>query len=137
MTREELQNLSKKRLRESKYLIDGGFYDGGYYLCGYSIECALKAVIAKSIPKNTFPDKTFAINVYTHDLTQLLRYSNLKAQFDQDIAANMNLKTNWNIVKDWSEIKRYEFSSRVQAEDLYRAVSHRQNGVLKWLKQYW
>jgi hypothetical protein len=34
MTREELQNLSKKRLRESKYLIDGGFYDGGYYLCG-------------------------------------------------------------------------------------------------------
>ncbi len=137
MTRNDLKKLSEKRLLEAKHLIDLGLYDGGYYLSGYCIECALKACIAKKTQKNTFPDKTFAFNVFTHDLNQLLKYAELKQDFDRDANKNLILKANWNVVKDWSETKRYEFSTEQEAKDLYEAIANKQNGILKWLRKHW
>ena len=45
--RKDLQELSKVRLREATALLNLGLFDGAYYLAGYSVECALKACIAK------------------------------------------------------------------------------------------
>jgi len=47
MNRTELQRLSRIRIKEAKFLLDGGCYNGAYYLAGYAVECALKACIAK------------------------------------------------------------------------------------------
>ena len=72
MNRKDLQDLSKLRLKEAKILIDNGSYDGAYYLCGYSVECALKACIAKNTKKFDFPDKKSIEQSFTHELTKLV-----------------------------------------------------------------
>lgn len=40
MNRWELQKIAKIRKKESKKLLDDGYYSGAYYLCGYVVELA-------------------------------------------------------------------------------------------------
>lgn len=47
MNRGELQELALIRLQDAKVLLDNHCFDGAFYLSGYTIECALKACIAK------------------------------------------------------------------------------------------
>jgi HEPN domain-containing protein len=42
--RNELQALSRLRLKEAAALLELGWFDGAFYLAGYSVECALKAM---------------------------------------------------------------------------------------------
>jgi hypothetical protein len=67
MNRKDLQALSQLRAREARYLLKGGHLSGAYYLLGYSVECALKACIAKRVQRYDFPDKQLAQEVYTHN----------------------------------------------------------------------
>ena len=46
-------------------------YAGAYYLLGYSVECALKACIAKQTKKHDFPDKEVVKKSYVHNLVKL------------------------------------------------------------------
>lgn len=46
--RQDLQELSRVRLKEATALLKLGLFDGAYYLAGYAVECALKACIAKA-----------------------------------------------------------------------------------------
>jgi len=55
--RRNLRKLAETRLKEAQILYDNRFWSGSYYLAGYSIECALKACIAKQTRKSQFPDK--------------------------------------------------------------------------------
>jgi len=137
MTRNELKELSKLRLIEAKHLLDGGFYDGAYYLCGYSVECALKACIAKHIKRYEFPDKRLASESFTHDVSKLVKLAGLEPDLLRISGLNSNFKVNWSVVKDWNETSRYQRSSRVKASDLYTAVDHRRNGIMSWVKKHW
>jgi len=138
MTKTELESLSDLRLKESQILFENGFYQGAFYLCGYSIECALKACIAKSFKENEFPNKKLVNDSYVHDLNQLLKLSNLSIQFQSDAKNDPKLDIHWAVVKDWSEKFRYDSSvERVSAEDLIRAVSDEQSGILPWIKKHW
>jgi len=49
ITRTELRNLAKARLKESKILFDSKQYDVATYLSGYAIELALKARICRTL----------------------------------------------------------------------------------------
>ena len=44
---------------------------------GYSIECALKACVAKLVKRHDFPEKGFANDAFTHDLEKLIRLTGL------------------------------------------------------------
>ena len=44
---------------------------------------------------------------------------------------------NWSVVKDWKIESRYEVIERALAVDLYSAITARQHGVLRWLRQNW
>ena len=101
------------------------------------MESALKACIAKSYPKHIFPDKKKVLNSHTHNLEVLLRVAELEHQLQQDSLTNPILKANWATVKDWSEISRYEIKSKIEALDLYTAITQRKNGLLTWIRQYW
>jgi hypothetical protein len=57
VNRKDLQILAQTGLTESKALLRAGLPDGAYYLAGYSVECALKACIAKHTRRHDFPDK--------------------------------------------------------------------------------
>lgn len=138
MNRQELQKISNIRRREAAALIKVGQYAGAYYLLGYSVECALKACIAKQTNRHDFPNKTVAQKSYVHNLEQLLKVAGLEPTLRQDMAANTTLELNWTVVKDWKETSRYTANiTKNDAKDLYSACTSRTNGVLKWIRGYW
>ncbi|MCH8297148.1 MAG: HEPN domain-containing protein [Chloroflexi bacterium] len=138
MNRRDLQRLSNTRLMEAKVLLDNRHYSGAYYLLGYSVECALKACIAKRVQRHDFPDRQTVNDSYTHNLQLLLKVSGLEVELDQARSDNHSLNTNWSTVKDWTVDSRYDYEmAEATVRDLYTAVVARSNGILAWLKQRW
>jgi hypothetical protein len=137
MNRKDLQKLANTRIREAKVLFKAGEYSGAYYLAGYGVECALKACIAKNVKRHDFPEKGLSDRVFTHDLTDLLRHSKLKAGLEAELRATPGFAASWDLVIQWSEASRYTVWSRQDAEALLDAITRRKDGVMPWIKQRW
>ena len=136
MNRLEFQSLARIRLREARALLRAGHHDGAYYLAGYSVECALKACIARRTKRHDFPDKRTVDASYTHRLEDLVRVAELQKSLSTSMRSDPALALNWAVVKDWNEETRYERKTRHQARDLVRAISG-QHGVLQWARRHW
>lgn len=80
MHRTEYQRLAELRLDDADVLLAAGRWGAAYYLLGYSIECALKACVAKQFGQHEIPDKRLVEKVYTHNLVTLLDNSGAKAE---------------------------------------------------------
>lgn len=138
MNREDLQRLTRIRLREARVLLNNRHYEGAYYLLGYAVECAFKARIARQTKRYDFPDLKLAKEVYTHDLNKLLKLSGLEPEHQRESGRNPTFELNWTIVKDWSEQARYIVDvNRAKATDFRTAVVSRRNGILPWLQRWW
>ena len=137
MTRSDLKKLAQIRLAEAKILATKKAYSGSYYLCGYVIECGLKACIARKTRKSEFPDKNAANASHTHNLSTLINLAGRGPDLDKKLKKDKEFLVNWTTVKDWTEDSRYELHNENEAKDLYKAVSDENNGVLKWIKNYW
>ena len=137
MNRRELQNLSRIRLREARALARLGMNDGAYYLAGYSVECALKACIAKATRRHDFPDKRKADDSYTHSFEKLLKVADLEKARTEEARRDAAFRDNWDLVQWWSERSRYKTNSAEKARELVDAVGDRNHGVLAWLKRHW
>lgn len=138
MNKNDLEDLVGIRIREAKALLDADSYQGAYYLAGYSLECAIKACIAKQVRQYDFPNLDLAKNSYSHKLTDLLGVAGLKQKLVEKEREDVNFQLNWAVAKDWNEKARYE--SRVEerkAKDLYDAITDDKSGILAWLKTYW
>jgi HEPN domain-containing protein len=136
--RQDFQKLSRTRLAEANVLLKRGHDSGAYYLCGVSVECAIKACIAKKVQQYEFPDKGLAQRCYDHDLSKLIGVAQLTQTLDAECAADQVFGVNWATVKDWRIENRYELSVTTKmARDLYAAVASRKHGVFRWLRQYW
>jgi len=126
------------RLKEGKKLLNSNCYSGAYYLSGYSVECALKACIAKKTRKSDFPlDKKSLENIYTHQIERLIKGAGLEIARDSMIKRDNVFERYWGVVKDWSEDARYEEHSRQKAEDLIKAITDPAKGILQWIQKYW
>lgn len=113
-------------------------FPGAYYLAGYSVECALKACIAKQTNRYDFPNKRVATEAWTHDLQKLVQLAGVWPDLERDMKASQALQLNWTIVKDWSEAVRYDTTiTKAQARDLYSACTTRRTGVLPWIRERW
>ena len=53
------------------------------------------------------------------------------------MTADPDLETNWLLVQGWSEEKRYHRIDKVEAEELYTAISDGTHGVFPWIKTQW
>ena len=138
MNRNELQKISRVRLKEARALLQAGHHPGAYYLAGYSVECALKACIAKQTGRHDFPDKDLASKAWTHDLDTLIKLAGLQRELAKDTKVNRTLDINWATVKDWSVSTRYVVDiSRAVARDFYLACTARKYGILSWIKKRW
>lgn len=138
MNRQDLQQISRTRVKEANTLLKAGHFAGAYYLIGYAVECALKACVAKQVRRFDFPDKKLANEAFTHDLEKLVRVAGLMPILDLDMKTARTLELNWAIVKDWSEASRYELSvTKAQARDMYSACTARKNGILAWIRRQW
>lgn len=137
MNRADLRRLSALRLKEAKVLLRAGEWAGAYYLAGYSVECGLKACIAKATRRAEFPDKRRAEGAWKHDPTLLIAAAGLKTTREDEERADIDFATAWAVVKDWSESSRYEFANQQQAQALLEAIDDPDHGVMKWLTQHW
>jgi hypothetical protein len=63
MNRLQFQKIARVRIREARALLQDRMFDGAYYLAGYSVECGLKACIAKMVRRHEFPDKDLVKNL--------------------------------------------------------------------------
>jgi len=133
LTRADLQTLSRLRRREAASLRAAGQLAGCYYLLGYAVECALKACIAKNVPRNTMPQRN-AKDLYVHNLTDLRKFALLDIEMDGNAAVQLN----WLTVKDWTEQSRYyPVTESAVVQDFYSACTARTNGVLPWIARRW
>ncbi|HEV3238494.1 MAG TPA: hypothetical protein VGZ25_16025 [Gemmataceae bacterium] len=137
MTRGDLQTIADIRIGEAQSLFAAGLFDGAYYLAGYSVECALKACIARLTNQYDFPDKEFAQACYTHAIEKLVRAAGLVVQRDGDAPPGSDLADNWSVVKDWTESSRYHRNNEQNAKALIEAITHAASGVLPWIKARW
>src|ERR1019366_30654 len=101
MNREAFQQLTRLRLKDARALIKTGHYSGAYYLAGYSVECAVKASIARKTARYDFPNKKLAEDSHCHDLDRLLRAAGLSERRREYADNNPEFADNWAIVKDW------------------------------------
>jgi hypothetical protein len=125
------------RLQEARSLFRAAQYSGAYYLAGYSVECALKACIAKNTQKFEFPDKANVIKSYVHKPSELVDVAKLTGLFQQARQSNPRLQASWNVVNNWSEQSRYTIWSRADADAMIVAVGKQRDGVLPWIKLHW
>jgi len=138
VNRNDLQEISGIRVREAKALLEDGHFAGAYYLAGYSIECAIKACIAKQIKRYEFPDRNLANDAWSHNLGNLMKIAGLGIELQASVKTNKNLELNWAVVKDWNESSRYETGiTESQASDLCAACFMRGVGILSWVKKRW
>jgi HEPN domain-containing protein len=137
MNRKDLRRLARIRLEEARVLLRAGCWSGAYYLCGYAAECALKACIAKETKRSEFPDLERVRDSYTHKLPSLVIVAGLKALLDAERASDPAFDDNWITATDWSEKDRYVERSEPKARGLYRAITDRKHGVMRWIRQYW
>lgn len=82
-------------------MLDMGMFDGAYYLAGYSVECALKACIAKTTRRYEFPDKRKVDSSHSHSLRDLVRVAGLDEAHAERIAADAGFRKNWEVVQSW------------------------------------
>src|ERR1700738_2364632 len=108
MDRARLQQLAELRLRDAEALLAAGQWDAAYYLLGYSIECALKACVAKQFRLHEVPDKKLVNSFYTHRLDELLTISGVKSEMADHAKTDSSFGINWNTVRDWNEAARYD-----------------------------
>ena len=138
MNKRDLEELAEIRIKEAKALLDTEYYQGAYYLAGYSLECAIKACIAKQVQQYDFPNLDLAKNSYSHKLMDLLGVAGLKQELTKMESQNNDFRLNWAVAKDWTEKARYESKlDKRKAKDLYEAITDNQSGILAWLKKYW
>ncbi|MFH1072445.1 MAG: HEPN domain-containing protein [Nanoarchaeota archaeon] len=141
MNRSDFQKLALIRIQEAKILLKNKCYDGAFYLAGYSVECGLKACIAKKTKKYDFPPNRQTVNdCYIHDLEKLIKTAELNKEFDKE-KKKKRFAVFWNVVKDWNEEVRYTVKTKKEAkrdaEALVEAISNEKNGVFQWIKKHW
>jgi hypothetical protein len=132
--RATLQQLAEARLAEARSLLTNGMPSGAYYLAGYAIECALKAVIAADFRANEIPDPKYVRDIYTHDLSALLRLAELEQELEAEKKTNPGLYQRWETVKTWSERARYDVWTAASASAILDAIDG-EEGLLTWLQK--
>jgi HEPN domain-containing protein len=137
MTRKDLQELSRIRLREAKALARLGMNDGAYYLAGYCVECALKACIAKLTQRHEFPNKERTQPSYGHKFGELLKAAVLEQAHREEAQRDSAFLRHWNVVQLWSPDRRYLLNDATATRELIEAVSNPKHGVLRWIKLHW
>lgn len=137
MNRADFQQLTELRLTEAQALLAAGLPDGAYYLAGYSVECALKACIAKRTQLHDFPEKKLVNDSHTHNLKELLRLAELKTELDSVLDADPEMRSNLETVQDWSETARYQRKTVLDTRALLTAIEDQEGGLLPWIRLHW
>lgn len=129
--------MARIRLKEARALLKAKCFDGAYYLCGYAVECALKACIAKDTKRSEFPDLDRVKGSYTHNFAHLVKVADLNADLNAEVAGDAAFADNWRTAQEWSQAARYAMYDESDAWILYKAITDRKHGVMRWIRRHW
>jgi len=135
--------MALMQVRDARALLNGGRWEFAYYVSGYAVECVLKScLLARMIHTAwVFEEKWKASECLTHDFGELIRLSGmtneLNARLAASAAAGDAFVAHWATVLQWRPASRYESKTEAEARDLFAAITHRPDGVLRWLRNYW
>jgi hypothetical protein len=140
--RAEWQQLAEDRILDAlAHLVPAvGRWSAAYYLVGYAVECGLKSCVLALVgahPEVISEERRFSLDAWTHDIESLIVLARLEVDRDADSAANPALYTNWQRVAEWTEESRYLQKTRPEAERLFEAVTHPNDGVMRWIRLRW
>ncbi len=138
MTRKDLQELSRLRLREADALYNARLYDGCVYLAGYAVELALKARICRVLRVNEYPSGDLGKAFKVHSLEQLKVLAGLSR--DIDVRKNKELFDNWSKAVAWNPEQRYDAPGKYNgatAKVILDGLTAKPNGVFTWLTKRW
>lgn len=136
LNRAKLKQLAETRLADAAILLRNRRFSAAYYLAGYSIECGLKACIARQTRRYDFPDKDRTLKSYQHKFSELVKLAGLNPQVESE-RDPLGFGAYWNVVEQWSEQRRYDVIAANDAKDMLRAISDPNHGVLRWLRRNW
>lgn len=127
------KELQERFSRGARELEKAEQFDLAYYLGGYAAECAMKALICRSIPANTFPPKNTSSTHYVHKIETLLGTAGLQKILEFEQSKDGNLKVAFQIIKDWEPDSRYETAKKAKKEcqDFLDSVEV----FIKWLEK--
>lgn len=142
MNRAELKKLSRGKVRDASVLLAGKRWSCAYYIIGYAAECGLKSCVLAHLQRTgmIFKDRKYLKNLgdcWTHDLDNLMDLADLKQTFGQAQGANPALAGYWGVAKLWKETSRYEQRTKTEAEELFEAITHDPDGLLRWIQNHW
>src|SRR6185312_4880064 len=106
-------------------------------MAGYSVECALKACIAKTTRRAEFPYRRKVESSHSHNLLQLIRVAGLEEACLEHAGKDTTFRNNRDYVQSWSEQSRYRKHHKEAARAMLDAISDRRHGVISWIKQRW
>lgn len=121
ITRNDLQDLSRLRLREAEALYKARLYDGCVYLAGYAVELALKARICGLLRVKESPLLGEIARAFkVHSLDQLKVLADLSAEID--VRKNKELFDNWSKAVQWDPEQRYDTPGKYNASAAKRIL---------------
>ncbi len=137
----ELKSISLLRMKTVKILIEGKDWDSAAYMMGYALECAMKAVVCKTLNLVSYPENTrnnLTDNYFmTHKFDQLLTPSGMDDLFGS--RGNKDVFRNWSEFTqeyqgDWPSM-RYDRSRQKQfteakVKKLYNNMIEKPCGIL-------
>jgi hypothetical protein len=141
--------MAEERILDAKALLDASRWEFGYYVAGYAVECALKSCLLARMVHTAwvFQEKWEAKVCLTHDFAKLVELAGLKDELNNKFAASAAAATggppggafvaNWGTVLQWKPESRYTPKTETQATELYDAITHDPDGVLRWIRNFW
>ncbi len=121
MTRTEMKQIARERLRDARLLLRQSRYDGAIYLGGYVVEMALKERICRTLKWSDFPNtgKEFSSlqSFKTHNLEDLLHLSGIEARIKG------HYLNEWSDVVFWNPELRYNSPGNVSRADAQAFVN--------------
>lgn len=137
----DLKSVSQLRIKTVELLIGGKDWDSAAYMMGYTLECALKAVICKTLHLISYPENTRKniVDSYfmTHKFDQLLTPSGMEDIFSS--RGHKDLFRNWSeftkeYPDDWPAM-RYDRQRQKQFDEakvkkLYNNLTEKPRGIL-------
>ena len=115
LSRRELKQIARARLKDAEVLLGAKRYDGASYLCGYAVEVALKAKICETLKWKSFPATSAEFKNYqsfrTHSLDVLLTLSGVEENIKRRYFPQ------WSVVVEWDPEARYKPAGRVNEAD--------------------
>jgi hypothetical protein len=138
LLRKDFQDLADERMRDAEALLATGRFAAARYFAGLAVECAIKAKIAGQTQEHEFPDKEWAVKVFTHNLESLIKLAGLENALESQRLASVGFQKNWNRIREGKVEWRYEpLIDDIEAATFLQSVADATDGILPWLRARW